>query len=133
MQTSARAAHAAYQRSEVSSAGPLRIIVLLYEGAVRFLRLGLEKFDEPAARGHGLGRAHRIVTELLAALDHEKGGEIATRLDSLYRYALSAITRANVAGDRAALDSTIQVLQTLLSGWREIEARGGADAAPRAP
>jgi flagellar protein FliS len=133
MQTSARAAQAAYQRSEVSAAGPLRIVVLLYEGAVRFLRLGNEKFDEPAARGHALGRAHRIVTELLAALDHDKGGEIAARLDSLYRYALGAITRANVGGDRAALDSTIQVLQTLLSGWREIEARSGADGAAGTP
>jgi flagellar protein FliS len=131
MQTNARAAHAAYQRGQVSSAGPLRIVVLLYEGAIRFSRQAQERFEDPAVRGHALGRAHRILSELLAALDHERGGEIARNLDALYRYALEAITRANVEHDRRALESVIDVLDTLHSGWQQVEASGIATAAAR--
>ena len=121
MQTNLQAVHSAYKRGQVSSAGPLRIVVLLYEGAIRFGGQALQKFDDPALRGSALGRMHRIVSELLSALDHDQGGEIAGNLDALYTYALEAITRANVASDRKALESAIEVLQTLLDGWRGID------------
>jgi flagellar protein FliS len=123
MYTDARTAHAAYRQGQVSSAGPLRIIVLLYEAAIQACRAGTERFDEPRERGESLGRAHSIVAELLAALDHEKGGEIAANLDALYRFALDSITRANTEGDRDAIRPVIRILETLLSGWREIENR----------
>jgi flagellar protein FliS len=102
----------------------LRIVVLLYEAAIQACRTGLTRYDEPRARGEALGRAHGIVSELLSALNHEQGGEIAANLDALYRFALDSITRANVQGERQALRPVIQVLETLLSGWREIEAHG---------
>jgi flagellar protein FliS len=123
MYTDPRTAHAAYRHGQVSSAGPLRIIVLLYEAAIHACRTAEERFDEPRARGESLGRAHSIVSELLAALNHEKGGEIASNLDALYRFVLDSITRANVEGDRAAIRPILQILETLLSGWHEIEGR----------
>ena len=121
MHTSAQTAAAAYQSGQVTSAGPVRIVVLLYEGALRFSRQALEKFDDPSSRGQALGRAHRIVSELLAALDHEAGPDIAANLDNLYGYMLDALTRANVNRDRNALQSTIKVLETVLPAWREID------------
>ncbi len=129
MYTDPRTAHEAYRRGQVSSAAPLRIVVLLYEAAIQSCRTGLTRYDEPRARGESLGRAHGIVSELFSALNHEKGGEIAANLDALYRFVLESITRANVQGDREALRSVIQVLETLLSGWREIEAHGLAESA----
>ena len=77
MQISPQAAHATYQQAQIGSAGPLRIVVLLYEGALQFSRQALEKFDEPAVRGHALGRAHRIVSELFASLDTDGDGSIS--------------------------------------------------------
>ncbi len=115
-----RAAHAAYQQGQVGSAGPVHIVVLLYEGAIRFGRQALDSFDSPAIRGHAIGRSHRIVSELLASLDYDKGGDIARNLDSLYRFALDSLTQANTHHDRQALQASIQVLETLLAGWREI-------------
>lgn len=123
MQFSQHTARAAYQQGEISSAGPMRIVVLLYEGALRFSRQALDKFEDPALRGHALGRAHRIVSELLAALDHDQGAEIATNLDNLYGYLLDSFTRANVHGDRGSLQSAIEVLDSLLPAWREVENR----------
>lgn len=123
MQYSPQTAHNAYQIGQIGSAGPLRIIVLLYEGALRFSHQALQRFDDPAARGLALGRAHRIVSELMAALDHEKGHDIAANLDSLYRYMLDALTRVNVSNDSKALESVIRLIETLLPAWREIEVR----------
>jgi flagellar protein FliS len=128
MQISAQTAHAAYRTGQVGSAGPLRIVVLLYEGALRFSRQALDRFDDPASRGQALGRAHGIISELMAALDHEKGADIAANLDGLYGYMLDSLTAANLSADREALASTIRVLETLLPAWREIESRGQEDA-----
>ena len=81
MQVSPQLAHAAYTQGQVSASNPLRIIVLLYEGAIRFTRQGLEQFANTAARGQALGRAHAIVSELQLALDHDTGGDVAGGLD----------------------------------------------------
>ena len=121
MYTDPRVAHAAYRHGQVASAGPVRIIILLYEGALQSCRQAAERFEDPRQRGESLGRAHRIVTELMASLDYDKGGEIATNLDGLYGFVLDAITRANVDEEERVLGPAIQVLETLVSGWREIE------------
>lgn len=131
MQVSARVGHAAYQQGQVGSASPLRVVVLLYEGAVRFARQALESFDDPAIRGQALGRTHRIVLELLTALDYDKGGEIATNLDNLYHYVLEELTRSNLEHDRAALQSVLGVLDTLLAGWRGIDEKELLEGNPR--
>jgi flagellar protein FliS len=120
-------AHSAYQQGQVAASSPLRIVVLLYEGAIRFLRQAQQKFADPGVRGHALGRAHAIVSELMIALDHERGGEIADRLESLYRYVLDGLIRANVAGDERALGSALGVLETLAEGWRGIAQAGAAE------
>jgi flagellar secretion chaperone FliS len=132
MQMNVRAGHAAYQQGQVSSADPVRIVVLLYEGAIRFIAQAQLRWQEPAARGTALGRAHRIISELLASLDHERGGEIATNLDRLYQYSLEAITRANLEADARPLDGVVKVLKELLEGWQSIEeqARRERIAAP---
>ena len=124
MQFNAQMGQAAYQQGQVTSASPLRIVILLYEGAIRFIREAEKRFDEPSVRGQSLGRAHRIISELLAALDHDQGGEIATNLDSLYHFVLDEITRANVQSDVVALRSTLDVLQTLLTAWRDVDEQG---------
>ncbi len=112
--------HAAYQRGQVGSANPVRIILLLYEGAVRFSRQAQASFDEPAQRGHALGRAHAIVSELLSTLNHERGAHIAANLESLYNFVIEGLLKANVNGDRDALDAVIPVMETLTSAWREM-------------
>ena len=131
MYTDPRFAHTAYRHGQVASAGPLRIVVLLYEAAIQACRQASQRFEDPRQRGESLGRAHRIVTELLAALDHDKGGEIAARLDALYGFVLESITRANARLDPNALGPAIGVLQTLLSGWREVEEMKPAERAKR--
>jgi flagellar protein FliS len=121
MYTNTAVAHAAYQSGQVHAAGPVRIVVLLYDGAIRFARKALTHFDEVSIRGEALGRSHAIVTELLGALDAEKGGEIAYNLARLYEFVLDRLIQANVRGDRKGLAGAISVMETLASSWREID------------
>lgn len=119
-----RSPHDAYRQAQANSDSGLRIVVLLYDGALGFCRQAQGAFDDPSKRGVALGRAHGIVSELLASLNHDRGGAIATDLDRLYRYTLDTLVTANTRPDRVALGSAIQVLDTLGSGWREIAAPG---------
>lgn len=129
MQMNTPHGHAAYNQGQVVSADPVRIVVLLYEGAIRFIGQAKERFEDPAIRGHALGRAHRIVSELLAALDYDQGGEIARNLDSLYHYLLDEITKANVENSARNLDNLCDVLRELLAGWTSIEQTARSEAA----
>jgi flagellar secretion chaperone FliS len=126
MDMNARFGYAAYQQGQVGSANPLRIVVLLYEGAIRFIGQAQASWPDPSVRGAALGRAHRIVSELLASLDYEKGGDIAANLDGLYHFILDEITRANVTGSQKRLDGVTKVLRELLAGWTSIEANARA-------
>ena len=129
MQSNTSFAHSAYQQGQVAASSPLRIIALLYDGAIGFCKQAERHFSDPSTRGNALGRAHAIVSELLVALDLEKGGEIAASLDGLYRYVLDALIRANIEGERKALGSAIEVLETLAEGWHEL-AKASAEGTP---
>ena len=92
-----------------------------------FAGQALERFEDPASRGLALGRTHLIVSELMASLDHDKGGELSRNLEGLYQYLLDNITTANIDADSKALESGIDVLKTLVSAWREIESKSPAE------
>jgi flagellar protein FliS len=122
VQIHASRGHAAYRSAEVGSANPVRIIALLYEGAIRFLRQA-QASEDPIARSQLAGRAHRIVAELLSALDREQGGEIAANLGAIYQFVLGEITTANQKGDRGRLGRTARILDPLGAAWRELASR----------
>lgn len=119
-------AAAQYQTARVQTAGPLAIVISLYEGALRFLRdaVARQARGDLGGRGVALSRAHAIVTELKATLDHDKGGAVAAELDALYDFTLDRVARATLENDAGAVEPAITVLERLLSGWREIARRG---------
>ena len=118
--TSARAA--AYQQSSVLTAPPGQLVVMLYDGARRFL------FQASAAMAEGttlvahqrLRRAEDILTELLATLDHERGGEVASRLQGLYTFFLAELNRARVESDPSRIDFVHAQLGDLREAWAQV-------------
>lgn len=110
-----------YQRINVSTADPLRIVIMLYEGAIKNLNQALRLIDGNAAEaGNKIVRAIDIVNYLRNSLDHSKGAEIASNLERLYDYVRDLLTRANIHRDAALIQEGISLLQTLLEGWRGI-------------
>ena len=78
--------------------------------------------QRPAEKGAAISKALDIVNNgLLAALDRDKGGEVAERLASLYDYVARLLLNANLRNDRASLDEAGRLLADIASAWRQIE------------
>ncbi|MCR9245000.1 MAG: flagellar export chaperone FliS [bacterium] len=115
-------AAATYQKNAVMTASPEKLVVMLYDGAIKNLekcRIGIE--DPAQARspevGEHIGKAISIIGELRASLDHAAGGEIATELDRLYEFALDQLSQANLQRTPEGVHATLKVMRTLKEGW----------------
>ncbi len=113
----------AYQATNVNTADQARLIIMLYDGAIRFLKKGRGKIyvgDMEGAHNY-LTRGRDIVSELLATLRPEQAGEIGENLKRLYVYAFNRLVEANLKKDAAAVDEVIQILAVLREGWAGVK------------
>ncbi|MGE0039805.1 MAG: flagellar export chaperone FliS [Vicinamibacterales bacterium] len=120
----ARAANA-YQQTHVQSRSPLELVVMLYDGALRFVgeaQAALGRKDL-AGKRDAISRALAIVSELQNTLDMERGGDIARSLDGLYAYANSKLLEANMQNDGDRLEEVARIFSTLREAWGEIATR----------
>lgn len=120
----ARAANV-YQQTHVQSRSPLELVVMLYDGALRFVgeaQSALERKDLTAKR-EAISRTLAIVSELQSTLNMEEGGDIARSLDALYAYASSRLLEANMQNDPARLEELARLFGTLRDAWAEISTR----------
>lgn len=120
--------------SAVNSASPIRLIVLLYEGAIGALASAKLEMtsNNVVAKARLITRAIDIINGLRAALDPSKGGEIASSLENLYEYMVRQLTMANLKNDPEILDEVHTLLGELHSAWlalAEKESSGGQASA----
>ena len=111
-----------YQVTEIKTSDPVKIVVLLYEGAIKNLNqtIRLWEADNSATASAKLMKTQEIIRYLSSTLDFEKGGEIAGNLERLYDYMRDQLNEANIKKDAALTESVIALLQTLLDGWQGI-------------
>lgn len=115
-------AHTQYQTQQVTTADKGRLLLMMYEGAIKFLRQsksGLEAGDI-SKFCRFLSKGQAIIAELMNTLDFEKGGKIAKDLDRLYDFMLFYLTEANIHQDGARIDKTIVLINTIYSAFKEI-------------
>ncbi len=123
-----------YRQVTTTTASPGQLVVMLYDGAIKFLEHALTGFDfeDPlefnSTINNNLIRAQNIITELNASLDMEQGGEIANTLRSLYDYMTRRILESNLRKTREGIEEVIRHLTVLRDAWREI-ASGTREAA----
>lgn len=115
-----------YQQNAVLTATPGKLVVMLYDGAGRFLRQAAAAMrDGELPRCHtALQRAQAIITELLVTLDHERGGEIASSLQGLYLFCNRHLIEARTERDAEKIDTVVELLGELRDAWSQIEASG---------
>ncbi|WP_406678097.1 flagellar export chaperone FliS [Moorella sp. ACPs] len=109
-----------YQQQQVFTLSQEKLILMLYDGALRFCRQGvscLEKKDYAGANNNLL-RAQDIIKELMITLNHE-AGEIASNLHRLYDFMLWHLIQANVKKDTKLINDVIDILQHLRDAWDE--------------
>jgi flagellar protein FliS len=112
----------AYRENAVLSASPEQLVVMLYDGARRFLRqAGSAMLAKEIERAHNtLRRAEMIVAHLDGVLDYEEGGPIATQLHPIYVYCLTQMGRARLEQDASKLEEVSGLLGELRESWAEI-------------
>ena len=113
----------AYRRSAVENAPPVKIVRMLYAGALRFLDQALaEDAGDPGSQFIELvERVDRIVIELRLALDPSQGEEVAEKLNQLYLFVEDGLARAAAERSHAALHEVRPVLQTLADAWNRVD------------
>jgi flagellar protein FliS len=111
-----------YHQTQVQSRTPLELVVMLYDGGLKFLhqaREAIERGDIPARRD-ALSRAISIISELQSTLDMAKGGALAARLDDLYAYVNGRIIAAAAENSVGPIDDATRVLTILRESWVSI-------------
>lgn len=110
-----------YQNTQVTTASPEKILLMLYDGAINFTRIAREKMEQGdvAEKARFIGKGLAIVTELMNTLNHEVGGEISKRLEQLYIYIIDEYTAANINNSVKSLDNVLKILTSLRETWAE--------------
>ena len=110
-----------YKKNQIETATPEEILLMLYDGAIRFLvisRKAMEDKDIEKSHNH-LIKAQHIVAEFMNSLDMEIGGEMATNLYRLYEYLHYRLVQANIKKDVAMIDEVLDHLRSLKTTWEE--------------
>ncbi|MBM4285209.1 MAG: flagellar export chaperone FliS [Deltaproteobacteria bacterium] len=113
--------HQQYAATQVTTADRLQLVVMLYEGAIAFLRQAQDRMAARDASGKGLylGKALDIIAELNASLNFPEGGEVAANLFRLYNFMTAHLTRANLNWDGDAVQAVLEMLENLKEAWTE--------------
>ena len=112
----------AYQDNTVTTQSKGRLIVLLYDGAIKFMKLAIKELEAGnyEAKGQYINKAKDIINELNAVLDINAGGEIATNLGKLYFFMNNRLSEANIKRDPQMIREVIALMEELNQSWKAI-------------
>lgn len=117
----------AYQTQAILTASPGQLVLLMYDGALRFMAQARAAFALPEDNysriqsiNTSLLRAQAVLAELRANLDLKAGGELAANLDRLYDYHLRRLQEANLRKDEAPVIEVETLVRSLREGWAEM-------------
>ena len=126
--------YAQYRQNNVETATPTRMVVMLYDGAIRFLSQSLpamriQKYDQ---QSENIGKAQAIISHLRDTLDFGAGGAVAGHLNSIYVGLFDTLTKANIHDKPHLVEEAIEVLRELREAWAEVDRQCQASKAPSA-
>jgi flagellar protein FliS len=112
-----------YQRTQAETARPTQLVVMLYDGAIRFLVLAKEGMKQKniEIRHVNLVKAQNIIMELMSSLNREQGGEISVNLHRIYQFMLEQLVEANIYDREMPINSVLQMLRDLRESWAEVD------------
>ena len=120
-----------YRKTEVNTANPETILLMMYAGAMRFIKKAIDAAEKGdiAERGRQIAKTQEIVTELRSTLNFEVGGEIARTLELLYAYISQRLGQAGLENNIDHLKEVLGILTTLNEGWEQAVANIRKDRA----
>jgi flagellar protein FliS len=112
----------AYLRTQVMTASPEKLQLMLYEGAIRFACQARDRMVERSfdASCELLIRSQEIVMELICGLRHDLNPELCGRMGAVYSFVYRKLVEANVSRDPAGIDEALKVLTIQRDIWLEL-------------
>ncbi|MBR1942533.1 flagellar export chaperone FliS [bacterium] len=110
-----------YQKNEVETASPEKILILLYDGAIQFLnkaKIAMEQKNIPEIHNNIIG-CENIILEFINTVDEENGGDFAVRIKALYQYFYNTLVQANLKKDVTKIDEVLRHLVELRATWKQ--------------
>ena len=115
-----------YRQVATKTATPGQLVLMLFDGALRFLDKALVGFDldDPLdsnlAINNNILKAQEILRELNMSLNMEKGGEFATTMRRLYNYYDLQLSQSNLRKDPSGVELVIRLLSVIRGAWAEM-------------
>jgi flagellar protein FliS len=105
----------------VNAASPEQLMLMLYDGAVRFISLAIQAIDNGVIdkRSYYINKTAAIVSEFAATLDHSMNPKLAEDLDALYGYMLKRMLEANLKNSTEPLLEVKKLLSELRTTWAQ--------------
>ncbi len=119
--------YAAYANNKIMTASPAELVLMLYEGAIKFCNLGLNGIEEKdVEKAHkNIMKVERIIEEFQITLDHKY--PVSEDFDNVYAYLMRRLREANVKKDREILEEVLGHLRTMRDTWKEVMRLAKAD------
>jgi flagellar secretion chaperone FliS len=123
-----------YSKVATQTASPGQLVLMLYEGAIRFLDRAMTGFqlEDPLEFNQTINnnvlRAQAIIEELNARLNMEQGGDVSANFRRLYDYLHRRLNEGNVRKEKAPLEEVISRLRVLRDSWAEMLQKGQGDS-----
>ena len=114
-----------YKQVQIQTSNKGQLIVMLYQGAIRFMKKAIILLEQKDMEGKGnnLIKAQDIVLELLYALDQQMldgGNELALNLQRLYLYSYRQLVQANIKTNPKLIEEVVGLMTNLLEAWEEV-------------
>jgi flagellar protein FliS len=125
--------HAVRSQGQIADASPTRIVQIMFEHILSHLATAqacMERLHDNlplsdlVAKCNAMGKALRLIGQLDATLDMQRGGEISGNLHNLYLYMLGRLTTANAENDARIVAEVATLVRTIKAGWDKIVADG---------
>ncbi|OON98150.1 MAG: flagellar export chaperone FliS [Epulopiscium sp. Nele67-Bin005] len=109
-----------YQSNAVMTSSPGELTLMLYNGAIKFINLGIEAIEKKniSAAHTNIVKAQNIISELRATLDEKY--EISKQMDALYEYVYDTLLQANMHKDVEKLQDALKIVREFRDMWQEV-------------
>jgi flagellar secretion chaperone FliS len=117
--------YAQYKQTEITTANQGKLIVMLYDGAIKFLNTALENLPDKKYDivNTNILKSQDIITELMLSLNMDGGGEIAQNLFSLYVYFKKRLIDSNIKKEPDGINEVLKHLKDLRDAWEQIASK----------
>lgn len=111
-----------YRQAQVTTVDKGRLVVLLYEGAIKFLREAVQAqaLGDIPSKSNNVNRALDIISELSQSLNMQDGGEIAINLKQLYTFWTEHLLKGKVSRNSQAIEDVVEMMCNMAEAWQII-------------